>query len=74
MHLHCTGGSDYDGRTVLYEGPASIPGSIGAKWMDKVAEDDNQANGSARICRYDRPWYAVCRPLAERVYSLRILI
>jgi len=66
IHLYCQGGSDFDGRVVLYEGPASIPGSIGAKWIDPVAEKDHHANGTLRICRYDRPCYGFsdCAPTA----------
>ena len=74
LHLHCEGGSDFDGRVVLYEGPASIPGSIGAGWIDSVAEKDKHANGTLRVCRYDRPWCAFFWRLSGCLLTILCLV
>lgn len=43
---------------VLYEGPASIPGTIGANWIDNVTMSHTvNASLTIRTCRYDRPGY-----------------
>ena len=55
VHLLCEGGNDYDGRTILFEGPASRPGSISGQWIDEVAEHQKHSNATVRVCRWDRP-------------------